>query len=657
MSSAENQQKFGAAMQYLRAGRLGEAEGLLRAVLAAEPSRDEAMGALAQIAFMTGRGGEAVELLRGAAAVNSVAVEYRGNLGMVLSALGRLDEAIEVFRGVLAIRAELPEIWNNLGAALKEKKKIEEAEQAFKRALALRPGYADALSNLGVVLQAQDKVEEAIEAFSRASELNPQSAKTHVNLGSALLKKEQYAEAGEAYRQALAREAGNADALFGLGSSYHGRKLSKEAVVEYRAALVVRPDFPEAHFNLGKALQDLGELDSAVSHYRRAVELQPDLAEAVNTFGSLMLDLGRHAEAIEVLEAALRVKPDVGQTHHVLANVLQRLERFDEALEAYRRAMELLPDSDLVRWNRSLIILSQGKLREAWRDYELRRKVLKVASIAQPSGPEWRGENLDGKGILLHSEQGFGDVIQSIRYVPLVRERGGRVIVLCPRSLHRLLSRELEIDALVGGGETVPGYDVQCSLFSLPHVFDTSIETIPNRVPYVFADPNDIQRWRERLAREPGKLKVGLSWAGNPEHQNDRNRSLPLADFALLAGAGDITFVSLQKGAGAAQAAAPPAGMRIVDWTRELTDFADTAGLVANLDLVIAVDTAVAHLAGAMGKPTWILLATPADWRWMIGRADSPWYPTARLFRQERYGQWAGCIRKVGEELRGWARG
>jgi tetratricopeptide (TPR) repeat protein len=653
MILAEIEQICRTATEQQRAGRLGEAETSYRQVLAADPQRHEALGALAQIAFMTGRGGEAAALLRLAVVNYPGSMEYRGNLGMVLSALGRFDEALDVFRDALAMRGDSPEIWNNFGGALKETKRLDEAEQAFRRALALKPGYADALSNLGVVLKDQDKQEEAIDAFSRAIKLRPQNGKTYVNLGSALLKKERFAESAEAYRGALAREPGNADALFGLGSALHGREQFREAMAEYRAAIGARPNFPDAYCSLGRAAHKLGEREEAIAHFRRAAELRPGLTEAVNNLGLILHDLGRDDEALEVLEGALRAKPDVGETHHILANVLQQMGRMEEALAAYRWALELQPDSDETKWNMSLALLGIGRLREGWGDYELRRKTQKVSKMEPPAGPAWKGENLGGRTILLHAEQGFGDMIQFVRYVPMVRERGGRVIVLCPRSLHRLLSRGLGIEAFVGGGDVMPGYEVQCSLLSLPGVFETSIETIPNQVPYLFSEAEAVERWRERLARAPGKLKVGLSWAGNPEHRNDGNRSVPLAGLAPLRDGGDITFLSLQKGPGAEKAAAPPAGMRIIDWTSELADFAETAAMVANLDLVISVDTAVAHLCGAMGKPVWVMLPTPADWRWMMGRTDSPWYPTARLFRQERRGEWAGCIGRVAEALRG----
>jgi len=389
---------------------------------------------------------------------------------------------------------------------------------------------------------------------------------------------------------------------------------------------------------------------------KRVVEIADALAEHLNV-GIILQELDRWEESAAVLRQALRAKPDSAHAQNSLGNALLQLGQMDEAFDAYRRALALQPDFPEAIWNLSMVLLTTGRLKEGWPYYEARRTARTVARLQSFPQPEWTGEPLPGGTILLHAEQGYGDTLQFVRYAPMVHERSGaRVLLQCPRSLHRLLRGRLAIEHFLGGGDTLPTFDVHCPVLSLPGIFETSLDTIPNQVPYLLPDPADVSAWRERLAREPGRLKVGFSWSGNPDHANDRNRSLPLAAFGSLARSGDVTFVSLQKGQGAAQAGAPPPGMRLLDWASELNDFADTAALVANLDLVISVDTAVVHLCGATGRPVWVLLPTPADWRWMMHRADSPWYPTARLFRQPTRGDWAGCLKQLAREFEAFER-
>lgn len=652
MTPSQIQQAHNLAVQHHRAGRLPDAERQYHLVLATQPNRHDVLGALAQIAFMTGRPGDSADLLRRAIAAKPDAVEYYSNLGMVLAAQRRFDEAIDVFRGALGLRPDQPEVLNNLGGALKELDRPAEAEAHFRRAVAFRPNFAEALSNLGIALQQQDKFAEAIDAFRRSLSLRPDNARTWANLGNVLLKQEKFPDAADAYRRALAIEPANADAHFSLGCALHRQKLPREAAAAYRAAIAARPDFADAYYNLGRAVHDQGAAEEAQALYRRATELRPGYLEAANNLGIVLQELGRWDESAAVLRDALRAHPESAHTHNSLGNALVALGRMDQGIDAYRRAVSLQPDFPEATWNLGIALLTTGQLRDAWPAYEARRVVQTVSHVPPFPQPQWTGEPLDGRTILLHAEQGFGDTLQFVRYAPMVRRQsGGRVILLCPRSLHRLIRGHLDIEHLVGGGDPVPTFDVQCPLPSLPGIFETSLETIPNTVPYLFPNPGDVKAWHDRLAREPGRLKVGLSWSGNPEHANDRNRSLPLAALAPLAFSPDVTFVSLQKGAGAAQAAAPPPGMRLLDWTSEINDFADTAALVANLDLVISVDTAVVHLCGATGRPVWVLLPTPADWRWMIHRADSPWYPTARLFRQPNRGDWPTCLERLRREF------
>jgi hypothetical protein len=300
-----------------------------------------------------------------------------------------------------------------------------------------------------------------------------------------------------------------------------------------------------------------------------------------------------------------------------------------------------------VQWVLAVVALIRGDYASGWREAEWRWKCKDFSSPKrQWSKPQWKGEQLNGETILLHAEQGFGDTVQFVRYAPMVAERGGKVILECPAVLHRLLKNLPGIAGIVP--ETAqPEFDLQCPLLSLPLAFGTLLDTVPNRVPYLTPEPQLCEQWGKLIGERASGLKVGLTWAGSPTHQNDRKRSLTLNQLLPLAQAAGVTFFSLQKGPAAQQANDPAIGFPIADLTARLTDFADTAAMISQLDLVITVDTVIAHLAGALGKPVWVFLPRVPDWRWMLDREDTPWYPTMRLFRQEVHGQWEKPIRRA----------
>jgi tetratricopeptide (TPR) repeat protein len=604
----------------------------------------------ARQAFVAGDAAAAAKLLARAAELKPDAVEYHANLGMVLANLGRIDEAVAAFRRALALNPNSPEVLNNLGAALRDKKQLDEAVALFGQALALRAEYPECLYNLGVALQEQGKLEEAISVFQRVIALRPDFARAYNNLGLILFKRERISEADLAYRRAVELKGDSADAWHGLGCVCQQMGKRAEAVGHYQRALALRPDLADAHYNLGHIARDEGREEEAIAHYTAAWSLQPDLIEAPNNLALLLAKRERWDEAVEVLRDALRAQPGFATTHNNLGHVLQDMGRHGDAIAAYDKAIQLQSDYADAEFNRGLLLLANGQLPEGWRGYEARLRVPGHVADRDYAQPPWDGSELAGRTILLHAEQGYGDTIQFIRYAPLAAARGGRVLLVCPRGLHRLIEGRLGIEHVFATHDPLPAFDVHCPLPSLPERFGTTIETIPSQIPYLGADETLEMRWRERMSREPGGLKVGLAWAGNPAHPKDRHRSVPMSGLAPLSeAASEVRFVSLQVGQGADQSRFAP--FDLLDWTGELTDFADTAALVANLDLVIAADTAVVHLAGAMGKPMWVLLGLPTDWRWMLGREDSPWYPTARLFRQSARGDWESVLNRVAEEL------
>jgi len=393
------------------------------------------------------------------------------------------------------------------------------------------------------------------------------------------------------------------------------KKSFREAIAEFQNALSLRPDYFEAMMNMGVALQTLGETDRAIEAYRRSLALRPEFHPALINLGQALCD-----------------------TH-----------RFDEAIAAFRKAIAVRPEDPDAHIHLSGVLLLTGKFADGWGEYEWR---LQKPSIGHPNSkfakPRWTGQDLAGKRILLHSEQGAGDLIQFSRLCATLTQRGAHTILGSPPQLSRLFRTLQGVSQLIGITHEGLEFDYHCYLLSLPLYLGLTLETIPASVPYLHADPSLAEQWRARLEPLGHRKKIGLVWAGNPMHANDHNRSIPLASFAPLAEIEDAKFISLQKGAPVTQ---PPPGLLLFDRTAELSDYADTAALIANLDLVISADTSVAHLAGAMGKPVWTLIPFYPDLRWLLDRSDSPWYPTMRLFRQTRPGDWQTPIRAVTDSL------
>jgi hypothetical protein len=411
---------------------------------------------------------------------------------------------------------------------------------------------------------------------------------------------------------------------------------------------------------MGNVLLELGEREQAVELFRRLVARQPDVAEAYSNLGNALLASSpgsgqsatdQTAQAMAAFEQAIAIRPDYAPAYLNRGNAYVQHRRLKEAAEQYHKAIELAPDFHEARWNLALLRLLEGNYAQGWELYESRWDVKGKIFHRRFEQPLWDGSDLAGRRIVLHAEQGFGDSIQFVRYAPLVAARGAHVILYCPPELRRLFHSVKGVEQIFCGDESAPPFDIHCPLISLPRHFGTTLATIPGDVPYLFADAAAVDRWRKRLSEQPGKLKIGLAWSGSPGNSANRNRSTTLESFASLGSIPEVTFVSLQKGEAAAQAKTPPAGMRLLDWTDRLSDFAETAALIAALDLVISVETAVTHLAGALAKQTWVLLSYSADWRYLLDRPDSPWYPTMKLFRQTVRGDWAGPVNGVAAEL------
>jgi tetratricopeptide (TPR) repeat protein len=600
----------------MRLGQAEEAAASMREALRIQPAYAEAHLNLASIYRGQGRHEEALAAYRAAVKHKPENAEARIQLAFTLAQLNRHEEAVASFHQCLLFRPDSPDLYNNLGIALARADRLDEAVAAFRQAVRLKPDFAESLNNLGNTLLRQNQGAAAIECFRKALELRRDYPQPYCNLGSALLQQGQF----------------------------------EEAVANFREALRLQPDYADAHFNLGNAFRDQGKLEEALACYDQVLKLQPANASARLNRGVVLAIEGHFDEAVATYEQVLTEKPEFAEAHSSLGVTRLHQARPEDAIACFERAIQLKPEEPDFHLNRALAMLSQGDFERGFVEYEWRWKQKKVLPRPFPQ-PVWDGAPHPDGTILLHAEQGMGDTLQFIRYAGLVKERVGTVLVECPAPLRGVLSSCPGIDTLIDTGTPLPAFDVQAALMSLPRILGTTTATIPGRVPYLFADAALRQRWRQQLGKDR-ELKVGLVWRGNPRYAGDRYRSLNLEQFRPLAEVAGARLYSLQKSKGAEQVQELAGQFEVVDLgSRTSPDFQDTAAVIANLDLVVAVDTAVAHLAGALGVPVWILLPFNSDWRWLRGREESPWYPTARLFRQAKWGDWDEVLSRMAREL------
>ncbi|MBT3306747.1 MAG: tetratricopeptide repeat protein, partial [Alphaproteobacteria bacterium] len=522
--------------------------------------------------------------------------------------------AERLYRDILEARPGAAEVLSKLGAALAAQGKFVESISSLRRAIENDPDLAEAHTNLGSVFQAQGKLEEAIPPLRRALEINPEQAAAHVNLGNIFLKQDNAEDAAQCFQKALGVQPGSPQALNGLGTAMMHQNMGFEAEEAFQQALDISPDQPEILCNLGTLYRNQRKYDEAVETLRKAISVQPKLTEA----------------------------------HINLGNALKSRGDWDDALDAYEGALALEPDNAETHWNQAQVLLMLGRFREGWKEYEWRTRCEGFQSLLWNAGvTPWDGSHLDGKTILLNCEQGFGDSIQFVRYAQTIAEMNGTVIVKCPPQLRTLFETVPGVDRVVTRLNRSVLFDVEASLPSLPKLLATDLDTIPAGVPYFTAPTDDTG-----TLNADDKLKVGIVWAGNPAHKNDQNRSIGLNVLAPLLNVEGIAFFSLQVGEGSQDIERFGLSQNIVDLGQDLGDFAATAKVLEALDLIISVDTSVVHLAGALGKPVWTLLPFVPDWRWLLKRDDSPWYPSMRLFRQQSPGDWQGVIESVETALR-----
>ncbi len=527
-----------------------------------------------------------------------------------------------------------------------------QAEQLFRLVLNSDPRHVGALHGLGLVAFSAGNHDLAVTCLHQAVSLKPDHADALYHLGNVLWVQGKLNQAADSFRQALTFNPNLTNALNNLGGVLLQQGRPAEALTCLENALRLQPDDAEAHHNRGTVLVELGRLEEAAAAYRQAVRIQPGYAEAHNNLANVLRQLGRLDEATANVREALRLQPNYADAFNNLGNFLADQRKMAEAEAAYREAVRCDPSHAWIHQNLGTHLLLVGKFEEGWQEYEWRLKTREFAVYPLPQ-PRWDGSRLDGKTVLFHAEQGLGDTVHFIRYAPLVQERGGRVVVVCPGLLIPLLARSPGVDQLVTAGALLPSFDVQAPLASLPGIFGTNAATIPADVPYIFADPSLVQRWRQEVSTAIG-FNVGIAWRGSSRHKKDRERSVNLETLAPLAAVPGVRLFSLQVGPGREELAAPGNRFDVTDLGGRFDpeSFADVAAVMQSLALVITVDSALAHVAGALGTPVWVALPFSPDWRWLLEREDNPWYPTMRLFRQSQAGRWPEVFERMAEELR-----
>lgn len=581
------------ALQLHQAGRLAEAEAAYRAVLANDPDNVDALHFLGVLAYQRSDYRKAEELIGQSLARNPANPAARNNLGNALAAQARLDEAMACYR----------------------------------EALALQPGFAGALVNLGAGSMAQGNSEDAVGYYAHALDIDP----------------------------------GNAMALSNLGNAYRHQERLEDAAACHAKAVALDPDLPEAQHNYGNSLRDLRRLDEAETRYRKALSLRPGFAEALTGLGNVLDDQGRIDEALQCHRQALALQPDLADAHCNLGNTLVAQGRLQEAQACFDQALRHRPGLAPAMFSRANLRLMLGDYATGLPLYESRfdRQALSSlyagmrARLAQfETVPRWRGEDAAGKTLLVWTEQGLGDSLMLLRYLPLLKQRGvGRLLVYCESALARLARDIPGVDGVVQKSTAPPleQLHLHCPIMSLPLAFDTRLATIPAQVPYVRVTEDLEQSWAGKLSGT-GRPRIGLVWSGGNLYPRNSLRSVRLAQLGPILAVAGVHFISLQKGEAAQQRRDSP--VAILDRVAECEDLLDTAALIRQLDLVICVDTSVAHLAGALGAPVWMLNRFESEWRWQLQGEDSPWYPTMRIFRQARPGDWGEVILRVAAELR-----
>jgi len=572
-------------------------------------------------------------------------------LGTASLQLGHVKYGLDILRRSIAIDPQNAYAHNNMGLALQTLQRLNEALPSYDKALAIQPGFLEALNNRGNAFQTLNRLNEALSDYDGALAINPNYPEAFNNRGNTLRGLGRFEEALASYDRALALRESYFEVNYNRGVLLHDLGKLDAALLSYNEVLEMNPSHAEAYNNRGNVLQDLNRLDEALSSYDRALEIRPRNAETHNNRGNTLRKLEQLDGALESYDKAIAINPFYAVAHSNRGAVLHELGRLREALTSYSHALAITPDFKEAMFHKSLALLSAGEYLDGWSLYEERFRQSDFQSAYHESAkPKWLGEDIAGKTLLVYSEGGLGDVVQFCRYLPQIQALGAKLIVGVPKRVVELISTLDCRMSLFAHGEALPEFDAYCSMMSLPYLFKTTLETVPAISPYLFSPPDKVREWREKLGTQK-RLRVGLAWSGSPTNKNDLNRTMQLQTLLPMLDVSAIEWHSLQKEYRRSDQGILNRHPEIMQHQDAFHQFSDTAALMECLDLVISVDTSVAHVAAAMGKPVWILLSTHPDFRWMFDRTDSPWYPTVKLYRQRTRGDWDGVIASVKRDV------
>jgi tetratricopeptide (TPR) repeat protein len=568
---------------------------------------------------------------------------------------GNLPEATKICQQILLKNPIDADVLHLLGVIALQTQRVSDAIGLISRAITSNGNRADYYCSLGEAYRRSGNLHRAVELAHKASQLDPQMWEASNNLGLALTELGQMAPAIAAYRRVVELRPSNPASLLNLGMALRKNGQLVEAITVLRRAIELDPAIVDAYTEIGSALNNQGKPAEAIEYCRRAIEHNPNSAEAFNNLGKTFLELRRIDEAMNCFQTAIELRPELAVPHYNLGKALTEQGELQQAIRVFRKAIEIAPQLAVAHRALAEATLLLGDYQEGWPQHEWRDepRIGFLSTILASNRPRWNGGDIKGKTILVYSEEGHGDSLQFVRYVPVLLERGAHVVLGCFPELVRLFRCSFDTTNIVTAGDPLPHFDCYCPIMSLPLAFGIRLDSIPDKVPYLKVDPALARKWENLLQPRSGNLRIGLSWAGNPRFIDDKQRSLDLNQLAPLANINRATFFSLQKGDSASQLKSPPPGLQLVNLAPELTDFAETAAAMSCLDLTISTDTSVAHLAGALATPAWVMLKFVPSWRWMMHRTDSPWYPTLRLFRQKTPGDWEGVVKSIIEALHG----
>lgn len=671
------------ALAHHQHGQLDEAEGLYRRVLARHPHQPDALRLLGVLCRQRGDLESARQWLERALAVQPDAADTHHDLGLVWFELHRYREAIAQYKSAIQIQHEFPEAHYNLGNAYYALREFEQAATFYREAADQKPTLAEPHFNLGLLEQDRGNDAAAIRHYECALSLRPDYPEALLNLGFAQSNLGQLEAAASNYLKALGLRRDYAEAWLNLGCVRQREGRASEAETCFREAIELQRDSVPARLSLAMALESLGKISEAEREARAAVSLAPGNLRAHSSLGALLLRKNCLAEAVECSNRALELDPSFVPAHVTLAQVLLIQNKLEEAAQSCEKILQLEPanvsaltclgvartrqrrawealaalekavhhnphDSDAMI-NLAICELLLGRFVSGWKHYEARWTTQMTFCVPRRfSQPRWRGESFAERTLLLYGEQGFGDTIQFVRYAKLAAERGGRVILECQPALKALLQSAAGVDQVFGYGEPLPAFDFHAPLLSLPAIFQTTVESIPAQARYL----RPVSVAPQKLSSPPDKrLKVGLAWCGS-RSQNHDPRPIPFACLEPILALDPVAFYSFQSNAAAEDLRQSTFAGDVIDVSGHLTDFSATAALLDQLDLVISIDTALAHLAGALGKRTWVLLPFAPDWRWALEGETCLWYPQTRLFRQTAFGDWSEAVRQVADHLR-----